>query len=431
MFLREIRAKIDVVIPANPDQDRRFRRRSAVALALLLFFAVLTLWVPQRWALSLFQAGVFLLGSAWALRMMLRPYASRGHFLLIPFAGALLWGLIQLLAHTTIYRFDTWNAVLFWGTALVLVWLSVQIFADAEVGRAFLRAILYFAFGVSVVSVVQLLTSEGNVFWLFPSGYKDRVLGPFVYHNNYAAFIELLLPLAVLEAVRHRRRAPLFTLIAAVMYASVIASASRAGSILATVEIVTVLGLSLARGLVPIRRLGLAAVALSVLAAICTAVVGAGLLWTRMQQADPFVHRREMLLSALDMARARPWLGCGLGTFQTAYPAHALFDIGLIVNHAHNDWAEWLAEGGVPFLALLLSAALWSIRPAVRSIWGIGVLSVFLHAFVDYPMQRLGLAAWVFVMLGVLAAAAGDRVSAGPRTAEQTASLDFHGTGVT
>jgi O-antigen ligase len=111
------------------------------------------------------------------------------------------------------------------------------------------------------------------------------------------------------------------------------------------------------------------------------------------------------------MARERPWLGFGLGTFEEAYPAYALFDIGLVVNHAHNDWAEWLAEGGIPFLLLMASLAAWAVVPAIRSIWGVGLLSVFLHALVDYPMQRLGLAAWIFVLLGALAAQESDRRS--------------------
>ena len=133
-------------------------------------------------------------------------------------------------------------------------------------------------------------------------------------------------------------------------------------------------------------------------------MVGWRVLLDRFQQPDPFVHRREMLLSSLAMAKERPWLGFGLGTFEKAYPAYATFDIGLTVNHAHNDWAEWLAEGGLPFLLMLASVAAWAVRPAIRSLWGIGLLSVFLHALVDYPMQRLGLAAWIFVMLGALAA---------------------------
>ncbi len=385
-----------------------FLRRSAAVLALLLFFGVLTLWVPERWALSLFEAGTFLLGIVWAARWALRPFPLHGGFLLIPFGGAIVWGLLQLLLQTTVYRFDTWNAVLFWTTVFLLVFLSSQALAAAPIRQAFLRVLLYFGFAMSVLATTQYFTSAGKVFWLFPSGYPDA-LGPFIYRNNYAAFVELLLPLALMEAVRDRRRAILHALMAAVLYASVIAAASRAGSILATLEVLAVLPLALGHGWVSGRRLGVALVKIAALGIAFTAVVGWRVLLDRFQQPDPFMHRREMLLSSLAMAQERPWLGFGLGTFQTAYPAYAIFDIGLTVNHAHNDWAEWLAEGGLPFLLMLASVAVWAVRPAVRSLWGIGLLSVFLHALVDYPMQRLGLAAWLFVMLGALAAQEGER----------------------
>lgn len=383
-------------------------RRLPAALALLLFYGVLTLWVRERWALSVLQAGAFLLGMVWTAGWACGKLPFRGSYLLLPFTGAVVWGLLQLLLRTTVYRFDTWEAVLFWGTILVLVFLSLQILREDAVRRAFLRALFYFGFAMSVLATTQYFTSGGKVFWLFPSGYPDA-LGPFVYRNNYAAFIELLLPLAILEALRDRQRAIPHSIMAGVMYASVIASASRAGAVLATFEVLVVLALALRKRLISRRRLGVAMIWILASAAIFTSVVGWRVLLDRLKQPDPFVHRREMLQSSLAMARERPWVGFGLGSFQEVYPAYATFDIGLIVNHAHNDWAEWLAEGGVPFLLLLASVALWSARPAFRSIWGLGLLSVFLHALVDYPMQRLGLAAWVFVLLGTLAAAERDR----------------------
>ena len=335
----------------------------------------------------------------WALRA--RPVTSG--FLLFPVAGVTVLGLLQLLLRTTVYRFDTWEAVLFWGTALVLIFLSLQALAEEHARRGFLRALLYFGFGISILATAQYFTSGGKIFWLFPSGYPDA-LGPFVYRNNYAAFIELLLPLAILDAMKDRRRALMHSLMAGVMYASVIASASRAGSVLATIEVLAVLALASRRRWFSRRIFGLGVAAILASAVIFTSVVGWRVLLDRFGQRDPFVFRREMLLSSLEMARARPWMGFGQGTFQEVYPAYATFDIGLVVNHAHNDWAEWLAEGGVPFFLLLASAAVWAVRPAYRSIWGLGLLSVFLHALVDYPMQRLGLAAWVFVLLGALAA---------------------------
>src|ERR1039457_6416298 len=36
----------------------------------------------------------------------------------------------------------------------------------------------------------------------------------------------------------------------------------------------------------------------------------------------------------------------------------------------------------------------------VQSLWGLGVLAVWLHALVDFPMQTPALALWVFVLLG-------------------------------
>jgi len=379
-----------------------FAARSAAALALLLFFGVLTLWVRERWATSVFEAGTFLLGIMWAARWALRPFPLRGSLLLLPLAAVAAWGLLQLFLNSTVYRFDTWNAVLFWTCILVLVFVSIQSLGVERICRNFLRAMLYFGFAMSALATTQHFTSAGKVFWLFPSGYADA-LGPFVYRNNYAAFIELLLPLAVVEALRDRRKVALYSVMAGVMYASVIASASRAGAVLATLEMLAVVALGLRRGLASRRRLSAALVKIGALAALFVTVVGWRVLLERFTQPDPFVHRREILRSSLAMARERPWLGFGLGTFEEAYPAYATFDIGRVVNHAHNDWAEWLAEGGVPFLVLLALAAVWAVRPAVRSLWGIGLLAVFLHALADYPMQRLGLAAWVFVLLGVLA----------------------------
>ena len=173
--------------------------------------------------------------------------------------------------------------------------------------------------------------------------------------------------------------------------------------------------LAVSRGLLPARRMFGTLALIGVFAAFLSAAAGWETLRKKFEQPDPYVHRREMLFSALEMGKDRPWTGFGLGTFPTAYPAYAVFDLGLRVNHAHNDWAEWLAEGGFPFLLMLLSVVVWSIRPAFRSIWGLGVPAVFVHALVDYPMQRLGLAAWVFVMLGALAAwnRAGDSVKRG------------------
>jgi O-antigen polymerase len=124
----------------------------------------------------------------------------------------------------------------------------------------------------------------------------------------------------------------------------------------------------------------------------------------RFLQSDPYAVRREFLRSSLAMIGDRPWMGFGLGTWSTAYPGYALFDNGLFANQAHSDWAQWTVEGGVPFFLFMLSIAVWSVRAAARWLWGVGVVSIFLHCLVDYPIQRPALSGLFFVLLGVLAA---------------------------
>jgi O-antigen ligase len=110
------------------------------------------------------------------------------------------------------------------------------------------------------------------------------------------------------------------------------------------------------------------------------------------------------------MIRDRPLLGFGLGTWPAVYPGYALFDEGLYVNQAHDDWAQWGAEGGLPFVAIMLAIAAWSAWRGFKTGWGLGVFAVFVHCLVDYPIQRAGVAMTMFVMLAALASEYGERV---------------------
>ncbi|MGQ9635640.1 MAG: O-antigen ligase family protein [Bryobacteraceae bacterium] len=391
--------------------EHAWTKAAAGILTVLLMVGILTVWAPGRWPVHLWAAGIFLLASVWAGRMLWQPQRARSGVLLIPLAGAVLWGLLQLVFGWTVYRFETWNALLNWALYLAVFWLALQVFTPPELRHTFRRALLYFGFVLSVLSVLQYFTAPGKVFWLFPVEYAN--VGPFLNRDHYSTFVELVLPLALFEALGERRKTLSRALMVGALLASVIAGASRAGSILVTLEILVMLFLGLSprwesRGALR-RALGWTAL----FGVIFAAVVGWEVLWSRFQQPDPFAGRREMLQSSLAMVRERPWTGFGLGTWPTVYPAYAVTDFGLNVfaNHAHNDWAEWAAEGGVPFLLLLLSIAIWSFRQALRFPWGVGVVAAFCHSAVDFPMQRPALAALVFALLGTVAAAEESRFS--------------------
>ena len=384
---------------------RSLKAFSTGALATLLFAGILTKWVQYRWAVSLFQTGAFSLGICWAIRFVLRPFALEGSILLIPLSATSMWGLVQLAFGQTVYRWQTWDSVLQWCANLTLFFLALQIFSEPALRERFLRAILYFATVLSVLGCIQMFSSDGRMFWLFPIEYKEFVVGPFVYHTQYAGFIELVLPLAVVGALDDRQKMLSYAAIAATLYASVVVSASRAGMVLVSAEILAIFLLAPRRHHTSIRNRLLMLALVTGLALLFTAVVGWDTLWHRFLQSDPYAVRREFLQSSLAMIRDRPWMGFGLGTWSTAYPAYALFDNGLFANQAHNDWAQWTVEGGAPFLLFMLWIAVRSVASAVRALWGIGVVAVFAHSLIDYPLGRPALAGFFFVFLGVIEAA--------------------------
>lgn len=375
---------------------------TAALLALILFWVVLTTWVPNRWTFDFAALAIFALAGAWAVHFTWRPCALRVSPILIPLAGAVAIGLLQLLTAHTVNRWETCNAVLKWSVYLAAFFVASQIGGAPGLTQAFRRGLLYFGFALCVLGAVQFYTAPYRYFWVFESGFSHGpVFGPFPNPDRYAALIELILPLALFEALTDRRRMLLGAVMAGTMVASVVAGASRAGSLLVVVESAAILLLAARRGLGSARKVSITLAALLMLFTLAfTAVVGWNRLSDKLRAPDPYRARREMLTSAIAMARVKPLTGFGLGTFATVYPEYAVCDWGVEVDHAHNDWAEWADEGGLPFLGCLLAVALWSAPRLMRSLWGLGVLAVWLHACVDFPMQVPALALWLFVLLG-------------------------------
>jgi len=373
-----------------------------VLLAIILIFGILTLWIPARWALSTFQVALFT-SAMWSIVRWVRSRGAIGwHPVAVLLIAAVLWGLFQIVSHQTVYAWKTWDAVLNWTTNLVAFSLALQIRGAPR--ERFLRIMLIFGFLLSILATFTVLTSApGIAFWRFDLGTDHPVLGPFVYRNQYAAFVEVILPLAIVRAILDRQRWLVYTVIAATLFASVVAGGSRAGTILCLAEILITPTIAYGRKMISAATLGKVLAGGIAAVVVLTAVVGWEAIWNRLQEQNPYSLRAELVRSSVQMVRERPLTGFGLGTWSDAYPAYARFDDGRFVNQAHNDWIQWAAEGGLPFLAIMLAIAMLSVRPALRSLWGIGLLAVFLHCLLDYPMQqRPALAAFFFAMLGLL-----------------------------
>lgn len=391
-----------------------------IALAVLIFFGIFTLWIPAYWPTAAFQAGIFvlaiitnllILGQSWSPKTKhiaehtssTFPGSPYNLYPVIPLTLATFWGLVQLHLGLTIYRFETEIAVVNWATLVAVFLVAVYLFRKPAVRSWFLSAMLWFGFITAILATIQTFTSGGKIFWLFPSGYNDCVMGPFLNRNLYSTFIEIVLPVALYEALQNERNSLAYSGVSAVMYASVIASASRAGTVLVTAESAIVIILMWVGRRASTRRIISGLLRIVILFSVFVSIVGWRSVWARFWQPDPMSLRAQLNVSSLHMIETHTWSGVGLGTWPTAYPRYAIIDIGAFANQAHNDWLQWTAEGGIFFGLLLSTLFIWSLRPAFRSIWGLGVIAVFLHALVDYPFSRPALASWVVLALALLA----------------------------
>ncbi|MDQ2713158.1 MAG: O-antigen ligase family protein [Acidobacteriota bacterium] len=311
------------------------------------------------------------------------------------------YGIVQTLFFPQKILSYGWTGVLFWFAAAVIVSVAMQIFKVPRLASDFRLFFIVFGTAVCLLDLLQQASQTNKYFWLIASRYHS-ISGSFAYWNNFAQFVELLLPVTLWRGLSARKPGVQYLLCAAIQIGAVVASGSRAGTILVILELLVLIVLAYGQNRNRALLLG-AAMAIG-LTVVFVYAAGFETVIAKLQQSDQLTVRRNIDKSSLAMIKARPLTGWGLDTYVPVYRMFALYDDGTYVNRAHNDWLQWAAEGGLIFFAIMLVMVAWSIRPAIHSGWGIGLIAICIHALVDYPFARLGVCGWYFALLGMLAA---------------------------
>ena len=377
--------------------------RLAIALLAVTFAGLAVAWSPARWAVSVPQIGILAITIAYSI-LLIRHRLPLPHRAVLPVLGIVGIGVVQLALGATLYAWQTSEATLYWLTNLAAFAAASSLAQLPKTGQFLRKWLFLLGIGLAFLSVIQSFTSDGRAFWLFETGYNDFVFGPFVYKNQYAAFLELLLPVAWTGALLAEQRRWTYLLLTAALFACSVASSSRAGLITACAELIVLIPLLALRGTLGRDRVIKTFGVLFILVAGLTAVVGPETVWARLQERDPYSTRRDMTAASVAMFRERPLAGAGLGVWPTLYPKYATEDDGLFANQAHNDWAQIAVEGGVPGLACFFALFLWALWRGGRGTWAIGLAAVLLHALVDYPLQRQALGVFFFLFAGAATA---------------------------
>lgn len=323
---------------------------------------------------------------------------------------------------------NAWRMLVIWGGAWALgcaLWIgltrrvAVQTILTAVVANGALLAL---------IGVLQKVTDAKALLW-FIKPVPHYFVSTFFYKNHAGAYFNLVFILAItlmtwhhIRALRRLERsspAPVYAFAAIVIAALVFMSGSRTAMILLA-------GFTLAAGGIYLvwrlrQRTGTTHPAVAGLASVCAlGLVTAAAWFLNMEKTiDQFrqlstekgrhysIEARVLARQAtLDLFVAQPVTGWGAGSFRHTFPVmqknydaiyRAYGNKTLSWDHAHNDYAQVLAELGVIGFALPVLMLLWIVARTIRQetlshlSFLLGLLGLGLplaHAWVDFPLYN-------------------------------------------
>jgi O-antigen ligase len=145
-------------------------------------------------------------------------------------------------------------------------------------------------------------------------------------------------------------------------------------------------------------------------------------------QEQSVEERTDQGVSALESVKAFPLLGVGSGAFESMYPQYKQPGYMMSLDHAHNDYVEFLVEAGP--LGMLLLAALFatllmrcvltmarSHRATQRGLAlgsVIGLMAIAIHLTVEFALQIPAVALAFVALMAIGACAAQAQVALPP-----------------
>jgi O-antigen ligase len=378
-------------------------------LCALVVFAVLAHGAVEDWAKAVLETGAGLLFLVWAA-IFYRNKEEDQEVVLTPLLPPLLLlatvALAQLLLPVTASSYDTRMALNLLAAYAIVLFLATQVFRTSDQWRSFVWFNMIFGFLMAVFGILQQVTFNGKLYWFREMRYGGIPFGPYVNRNHFAGFIELVVPVALVPLILgkvRKERWYLVAIFALLPIGALFLSASRGGVVSFGVEVGVLVLMML------LRRTGGGHVLSGGLVLLLAFLLVS---WLGVKQVlDRFSSLQSLEVTGGKRASMRQdtwrifldhrWAGTGLGTLQTVFPAYETNYDGKIVNHAHNDYLEGLAETGIAgglcgaaFLGILFFVSVRQLlqrdKPfaAALHLAGLVACSGFLvHSLVDFNLH--------------------------------------------
>lgn len=297
---------------------------------------------------------------------------------------------------------------------------GVGLAAGASDERARLTVNVILVLGAAI-ALWSFLTFAGGR--LGPS--VNRLGGTFAGPNTAATLFGTLLLMTVGAGVSRARSAPVrrrfsstapLAGAALLLAVSLLATASRGGFAAAASGLLAFGALQVFSGRTKLSRASIAAVFALVAGAVLLAFAGEVLIARLMGRGWELDSRREVFEAHWQAFKGAPWLGHGLGSFDTLnrllLDARNAADIWN-VRAAHNVYLSWLEQGGllaaIPMFAAIGCVVVLATRNALRRtrmtavLFGLlaADLVVLVHGLTDFALETYSMAAFWSLLLGL------------------------------
>ena len=424
-------------------------------------FTALALGTVEPWSVAIFEILVALLLFLWILKALLEKHFELNVPVTFwPVAAFFIFGVIQSIAVTDAAgklsslsvdveatRYTV--TILFFLLAAHLI--AANYFNTDSRMQTLSKFLTIFGFLLAVFGLIQFFAWNGSLFWFRPSDGGRWVQGPFVNHNHFAGYLELIvpIPLALIATGAVKESRVVYGFAAVVMIIATIFSASRGGIISLSIAFIfiAVSGYNYKLFKHSSSRHNHNTDALPSAAkntrfrqtASTMIIIGsilAGLLWLGLgpildrlpdnrqtESYETFEGSRGWIWkNAVAVFKDNPIFGTGMGTFETALPKYSEGNMAgpdgklLVWDRSHNDYLQILSDTGLigGVLAIWFIIAVISLirrgfylKDRFRAGLALGcfgaILSLLLHSIFDFNLQ-LPATSLLFLTLTAVAA---------------------------
>ncbi|MEW4449570.1 O-antigen ligase family protein [Qipengyuania sp. JC766] len=294
--------------------------------------------------------------------------------------------------------------------------LAMALRAEPDTITRGILAILAATVLAAVVGVAQIAAGDGSPLYFYDITSVASSVGFFANSNHFATLFIVCAALAIvgIEPDRTGRGGGSFAWLAWLAFtgfllANVFLNRSLAGLALGMMVAAYCATFFIARlGSPAMRWGGIGIIALGGLAAMMFAVFAPRSLTEKLFVQTTDVGSRTYIWDGTYQAIVDTFpYGIGLGNFRWFYPQYEDPNVilSVYINHAHNDWLEFILEGGIFAVAILGLLGMVLARSARRHLRGnltqivrraapyVVLLVIALHSLVDYPLRTATIAA--------------------------------------